>query len=513
MKRNHYFKHVLITFFLTSVGYANAQNIAAKQSLPTYNEQIDGIQIKKEYTKEDIDSQQILVISSLINQRKFKEIFLLSKELILASEKLNYPDGVTQGYIDIANGLYHIGKFDESLRFLKRAEEQEKSKNNYYIQGLLYIEYGNNFETLGFSEKATQAYNKAIQYGLKIKEYKKRGVVLLYVYNHKATSKNIAKTPDSTLFYFKKSYQAYPEGNHGSIVLTNIGDWYTRNNKPDSAVYYFDKASKILQSKPHLLFNKACLEWGYGTHYFFQKQYKEAIIQYENAEKIFKKLNTPTDLVGLYKLMSMSYDSLGIPQKSQQYILKHTLIKDSLNNIKQPALDNFVVHFVEQQEKKDQATQHNLYYIIVGILLASMLITYFGYSYYQKNKTKSALLAKNKTVLVQKNQEVKELEQKVNESFEEIIQLAKENSPEFWGRFQEVYPEFSKKVLEINPHLKTSELTLCAYIYLGFNTKDIAEYTFKAVQTIKNNKYNLRKRLNVPTQEDIMIWIRTQTNL
>lgn len=97
---------------------------------------------------------------------------------------------------------------------------------------------------------------------------------------------------------------------------------------------------------------------------------------------------------------------------------------------------------------------------------------------------------------------------KEDKDFEEIIRLAKENSPEFWGYFQEKYPDFRKNMLYINPDLKVSELVLCAYIYLGFNTKDIAEYTFKAVQTVKNNKYNLRKRLSVPAKHNFILWMR-----
>ena len=95
-----------------------------------------------------------------------------------------------------------------------------------------------------------------------------------------------------------------------------------------------------------------------------------------------------------------------------------------------------------------------------------------------------------------------------NKRFEETVRLAKENSPEFWAHFQEKYPDFRKSMLHINPNLKVSELVLCGYIYLGFNTKDIAEYTFKAVQTVKNNKYNLRKRLSVPPKHNFILWMR-----
>ena len=131
--------------------------------------------------------------------------------------------------------------------------------------------------------------------------------------------------------------------------------------------------------------------------------------------------------------------------------------------------------------------------IITGsvILISTSLICFWIWS--SKNKAKNAESLLN---------------QKSNEAFDKLIRLAKNNSPEFWAYFQENYPDFSRKLLEICQNLKTTELILCAYIYLGFNTKDIAEYTFKAVQTIKNNKYNLRKKMSITTKDDMVIWLR-----
>lgn len=122
------------------------------------------------------------------------------------------------------------------------------------------------------------------------------------------------------------------------------------------------------------------------------------------------------------------------------------------------------------------------------ILISTSLIYFWIWS--SKNKAKNAEFL---------------LKQKSNETFDTLIRLAKNNSPEFWAYFQENNPDFSRKLLEICQNLKTIELILCAYIYLGFNTKDIAEYTFKAVQTIKNNKYNLRKKLSITTKDDMVI--------
>ena len=89
--------------------------------------------------------------------------------------------------------------------------------------------------------------------------------------------------------------------------------------------------------------------------------------------------------------------------------------------------------------------------------------------------------------------------------------MAKNNHPNFYTRFQEIYPDFQEKLLSINPNLQNSELVLLAYIYLNFETKEIAAYTFKSEKTIYNRRYNLRKKLNISSLEDLCIWLKSNS--
>ena len=107
-----------------------------------------------------------------------------------------------------------------------------------------------------------------------------------------------------------------------------------------------------------------------------------------------------------------------------------------------------------------------------------------------------------------KETENKTLIKRVNDEFDNILDLAKKNHPNFYTRFQEYYPSFQSKLLERNPGLQTSELSLLAYIYLDFQTKEIADYTFKSTKTIQNRKHLLRKKLNIPSGEDFYIWLK-----
>jgi hypothetical protein len=92
-------------------------------------------------------------------------------------------------------------------------------------------------------------------------------------------------------------------------------------------------------------------------------------------------------------------------------------------------------------------------------------------------KKHNARKKENIALINTKEEENLQLQQKVNESFEDIIELAKSNSQNFSPVFRRFILKLWNELLKIDPKLRVSELTLCAFIYLGFNTKDIAGYT------------------------------------
>src|SRR5690606_97384 len=100
----------------------------------------------------------------------------------------------------------------------------------------------------------------------------------------------------------------------------------------------------------------------------------------------------------------------------------------------------------------------------------------------------------------EKHQEIETLEQKHLKDHTELLELAQTGNRDFWIQFQIVYPQFKERLIEINPKLTNSELTLAAYIVLGFNTREIADVTFRAYKTVETTRYNLRKKLNLSAE-------------
>lgn len=93
-----------------------------------------------------------------------------------------------------------------------------------------------------------------------------------------------------------------------------------------------------------------------------------------------------------------------------------------------------------------------------------------------------------------------------------VVNLAVQNDISFLSQFKETYPSFIKNLLQIQPDLNNGELKFCAYLLLNFSSKDIAEYTYVTHRAVQIRKNRLRKKLNIPSDTDLYIWIHNQNN-
>ncbi len=143
-----------------------------------------------------------------------------------------------------------------------------------------------------------------------------------------------------------------------------------------------------------------------------------------------------------------------------------------------------------------------------------------GFLYFKKFKKKaeeiehqSEQLISEKDILLKEKEEVsQELYQQQHSSLDELINLAKTNDSGFLAKFEEVYPHFAPNLLKINPTLVRTELKFCALLYFNFSIKDIAEYTFTSPKTVQNRKNRIRKRLEIPLEENINLWMQKMVN-
>jgi hypothetical protein len=180
---------------------------------------------------------------------------------------------------------------------------------------------------------------------------------------------------------------------------------------------------------------------------------------------------------------------------------------------------NMAMGFKEMALKNYQATTSTLnkFYMIAFVLLLAFAISLIVFIN-QLNKAEALLRRESELSVHTAQQKIDELLKKImrdedrhspakTEELKEIVQLAINNNPAFLTKFNEFDPVFSKTLLGMAPNLVASEIEFCALLRLNFETKEIARYTKSSVRAAEGKKYRIRKKLNIPSDQDINIWM------
>lgn len=93
-----------------------------------------------------------------------------------------------------------------------------------------------------------------------------------------------------------------------------------------------------------------------------------------------------------------------------------------------------------------------------------------------------------------------------NLNYDKMLELKKiaETTPNFfYQNFVSIYPSFIDKLKDYNNNLIISELEICAYLFLNYNTKDIARYTKSSIRSIESKKFRIRKKLSLQPEVNL----------
>jgi len=460
-----------------------------------------------------------------ISNKKYEDLKELEygKKANIIALQSGDSERIAKSYFFIARSLLNLGLQKESFIYIKKAEEQDFAKKDITIKALLAEVKGSNYEILKLPAQYFKEELETIDL-LKDKtdyvslEIKSRCYANLA--NHNLYYKKNSNA-DSTFIYLdlqKRQLEKLPEKKFFPAICEYYsfkGCAFLLNKKSDSAFYYLKKAYQLKQKyKDPVLYVQYLY---FGDYYNQQKQYQNALNFYLKAVKNLRSYSARKDfLLDIYKNISDIYGILGEKDKHFMYAGLYSQIKKELLIKRNNDLDYALNVILNDKNLEYQQDERKKYlWIISGISLLIIIFLIIYYFLQKKLKDKQIVITEVSNTLQQKEEliskkyvETELLQQKVNNVYNEVVELAKNNDPSFYFRFQEVYPEFQKKLLMINPSLRTSELILCAYTFLGFTIKDIADYTFKSMNTIRNRKQSLRKKFNIPSEQDIGVWLR-----
>lgn len=80
---------------------------------------------------------------------------------------------------------------------------------------------------------------------------------------------------------------------------------------------------------------------------------------------------------------------------------------------------------------------------------------------------------------------------------------------EFKLSFGRVHPDFYNSLSNKYPDLTPRDLRLCAFLYLGMTTKEIASLTYREVRSVESARNRLRKKLSLELTDDLTAHLRT----
>ncbi|MDN3673459.1 tetratricopeptide repeat protein [Flavobacterium branchiarum] len=472
-----------------------------------------------------ISQNNIKIIDSLLNsamgienESPLKSQLEAIKVISLAKE-IDYKNGVIQAELFLSES-YIRGK-DNKLALYYATEADKLIATNIessFLKSKALRLRGISLARLGFYDPATKILKQSIIYGEKIKDANDRNRNLGFIYANIAMNKEDNEiNKDSVGYYYRKSFFFFdniddenPHKNR-SMAFANVflGSFYLKKGDFDKAEPYFKNATQLSKE---LKLDFIAIESisGLGSINFYRGNFYNAKMYFQEALLLAKENKRIFYINDLYYNLSRIYSILKDQDSTKYYRNKYVILNDSLSKIHKDAIYTSLRFYLED---KDEAmlTDVELIIALLSLLIIIIVITFV----YIKKYRKRFVIVKEESNVIDNQLKIKEeliekiKSQNVNPKLEgtDLKQLAIEGSPLFFAKFKEIHPEYIDEVIKINPTIVSSELKFCALIKLGFSTNEIATYTKSTIRAVQSKRYRLRKKLNVPPEEDLYDWL------
>jgi tetratricopeptide (TPR) repeat protein len=348
----------------------------------------------------------------------------------------------------------------------------------------------------------------------------------------------------------------------------NLGACYSVNQEINKAFQCFRASMELANTIDNDKFKTAIYQ-NLGNCHYSIKDYKRSFQYLSKAKELAHKNNNLEQLSYVLHSLSTLFDEQNKIDSAYYYLRKYEILKDRLNNHPKMAevYQSYVSVLTESSESKlkiakNELSLRNKQYAITVISAIAIIITvvFLLIILYQKKRSaqQKTLLKeienKDLSVRLQYQNEFRKLQnekledqlreinsysllllnknhllqqildivaqytgnkEKIGEIFRKIKTMVKNNqhTDEEWDdfilHFEKVHPRFFEKLLIKYPELTKNDLKLCAYIRIGMSMKQIAQMLNIFPDSVKTNRYRLRKKFNLSDNENLDDFIRS----
>lgn len=451
----------------------------------------------------------------------------LSEKIYKLSVGNNYAKGQDYGLLLLYLGYLNSRKYDFVIKNLYKLEESAKRHANYEVLANAKLIKSRILSRIQHYKKGLEEAENTFSIVEKIGSKNSRNVYNGLTYQTIGYIKqNQFESRDSVFHYFllaKVEFEKVQDVETDGFVMYTRDDLLYNNyaylanefmvqeNGLDSVDYYLDRALK-LNPKYENSASKVLIHNNIGWRLLHKKDFDGAIKNYNISIDISKKYNNKETLIAAYDGLSEVYQEMKDYKNASKYGNLMKLLQEEFMESNQDVISTSVDNVFSENENTFTKTNDNLSRIIIIIAILTFLCLYAAFLFYKKFKNEKLTKKEIESLLKEKMEQLldssTENARMSNEfNIEEIITLAMNDETAFYVKFQEAFPSFKKKLTDIAPSLVASELKFAAYLKLDFSAKEIARYTNTSVRAVEAKKYRLRKKLNIPTEEDTNIWM------
>jgi tetratricopeptide (TPR) repeat protein/DNA-binding CsgD family transcriptional regulator len=355
-------------------------------------------------------------------------------------------------------------------------------------------------------------------------------------------------------------------------IYNNLGIIYKTKKEYDKAFVYYNKAL-LIRNELNDTAGIAQVLNNLGDCYYYVKDYPKSISVLNQALEFSQKSGNLPSQMKAANFLSLAYEKAGDYQQALEKQRLFKQLYDSINSSEQIELAaklELQYKFEKQQKENDLLQQIELakkqrkvlvFMIISGILLSSFIVLMLlnrnqkikikrnallqeslelesknlmlekQNLELEKNNLKQELDFRNKELathvmyLVKKNEFISSISEKLlmiknllsnadKKWVQDIVREMKSNVDNtVWGefemRFQQVHDDFYTRLNEHYPDLTPNEKKICAFLRLNMTTKDISSITFQSVKSIQVARTRLRKKMEMPRDENLISFLQT----
>lgn len=419
-------------------------------------------------------------------------------ELALAlSESIQYSPGKAKAYFYIGQSLYTLGSFKDAVKKLALAEKEPYAASSPLIMFEICRVRGQIYKQLGLSTQSLGEFKKCLLHARKLAVPQQRDYCKSLTYENLYIFYKDLDQADSLLHYLNLNKNLL-EAQDESFVFTNkinmyvsLAEYYIQQNNLDTAELLLEQSLQLAEKFEYPYTSRSYRYW--GEIELAKGRPDSALVYLFKALENLEQTKIKRELYLLYDMILDIYKQQGVSDSIKSFKAKLTVCEKEMYKERIAATEYTLDTLVKTERHRLKQTQRNLLLLLGGLVLL------IGIAVYLFHRQKMHGLTKKAT----------RLKQQLSEASWDIIEEAKKGDSAFLNKFQAAYPEFTRRLSHKHPNLTHSEQLLCAMLFLNFNSKQIANYSFIEHRSVQTKRNRLRKKLKLSSSQDLYQYMQS----